>query len=153
MHWSIRILSWVVYASVCLGAQERDPVPDEPMARFADTTTLPAQVEAICQNGAFYRTRTSDIGSSRHPFALMVPQGEACQFSVSTYSDIPGRSRYVSLRFRDRDRPESSIVIATHGRVELGQIAIAIDPESESTRSDSLTVMINPSEVILVPSR
>jgi hypothetical protein len=90
------------------------------------STNAPAEITAFCDDHTVVKSRTLDYGSTRHPFALSVPRGSTCRFTITRDPDTP-RERYTALVLFELDHASSPRISTKSSSIDLGFMLLPAD--------------------------
>ncbi len=109
--------------------------------------TVPGTViELFCTGGLYYRTNSTDNGTSEHPFSIQVPSGLDCHVVMTTNEDDTATRVISPIRFIEGTT--SGDVLNLKGDLALGFVALEMDP-SKIIDSNGDGVIDEPFEVTL----
>ena len=103
------------------GCNSVDPVDT---TLVTGSTDVAATVTAYCDDNTAVKSHTLDYGSARHPFALSIPQGSRCRFTLTTHPDEP-RQRATALLLFELDQAAGPRISTKSPSIELGFILLA----------------------------
>ena len=91
--------------------------------------TVPGtKIEAFCDNGKYYTTKSQNNGTSKHPFELDVKKDSNCTLVMTMNEDNPAQRTITVLAFQDASGSESTRIQITGDTVDLGYVDLPQDP-------------------------
>ena len=91
--------------------------------------TVPGtKIEAFCDNGKYYKTTSSNNGTTKHPFELDVKKDSSCTLVMTMNEDNPTQRTITILAFKDASGNESTRIQMTEDTVDLGYVDLPQDP-------------------------
>ncbi len=96
---------------------------------YAVKGTVPGTlIEAFCDNGAYFSTRSTQNGTSQHPFQLDLPVGMGCHLVMTTNEDDPANRIVTPVGFVDANGQVSTRITAnTESTIDLGHVDLFLD--------------------------
>ena len=93
--------------------------------------TVPGtKIEAFCDNGKYYTTKSNNNGTNRHPFELDLKKDSSCYLVMTMNEDNPAQRTITMLAFQDASGNESTRIQMTGDTVDLGYVDLPQDPTS-----------------------
>ncbi len=91
--------------------------------------TVPGtKIEAFCDNGKYYTTKSNNNDTNRHPFELDVKKDSSCYIVMTMNEDNPAQRTITMLAFQDASGNESTRIQMTGDIVDLGYVDLPQDP-------------------------
>ncbi len=122
-----------------------------PSSTYQITGTVPGTlIEAYCDNGSTYSVKSTQNGTSKHPFSLKLPKNLACRVVMITNEDDAANKVITPIKFIDQQGKTSTIISSkTGGDIDLGNVNLALTRASMTADSNNDGVEDIPKEVIL----
>jgi len=121
------------------GGSGSSGTPTSQVSTASITGTVPGTlIEALCTDGSYYSTHSTDDGSSQHPFSLTLPAGINCQLVMTTNE---GQTNQIITPIRIQSNGVTSGLMNTTVAFNLGYVPLLMDradPAFRDTNGDGV---------------
>lgn len=127
----IHSISFSLLASIalvgCGGGGGSSSVTSGESSSFTLSGTVPGTlIEALCKDGSYYSTKSTNNGTSNHPFKLELPLNVDCKLIMTTNENDPVISNRIVTPIQFSSGGSTSTYLNLEGDVDLGYVGLAV---------------------------
>jgi len=130
----IGLLSIALLLSACGGGSGSSTGTSTSAVSTISGTVPGTTIEAFGDNGSYYRTTSTDNGTSQHPFSLSVPAGVGVRLAMIT-NEGTSDEVVTPIGFKDNQgNVKTRLVTAANDNIDLGHINLAMSRNAAASR-------------------
>ena len=131
------------------GSSNSLSAPAQSKPSYNLTGTVPGTlIEAFCDDGSYYSTKSTKNGTTKHPFSLKLPTDLSCRLVMTTNEDDPNNKVVTAIKFINKDGA-SSIAFSSDKDIDIKHIDLAISRSQMLSDANQDGVEDLPKEIIL----
>ena len=151
--WKISVLVSALVLAGCGGSSNTDDVVSATSSSIVSGTVPGTLIEAFCEDGSYYKVKSTDDNTAEHPFEIEIPNTVGCSLVMTTNEDDDANRVVTQIGMITPNTSGTLFMAATD--IDLGYIPLAMDPSTindingDHVSDDILSIQVDGTSIVV----
>lgn len=137
----------------CGGGSSSTTTTTTPQTSKISGTVPGTLIEAFCEDGSYYKVKSTENNTDEHPFEIEIPRTLSCSLVMTTNEDSETTKVVTQIGIITSDA--NGTLFTAAGDINLGHIPLAMDPSSindangDHVSDDILSIQVDSTSIVI----